>query len=184
MKPCRYLPLSKGLLIVGTTVFSAVALICFCGAVLAFVEIFCCAVLSASQSALACSTAIFLLAIAFVISLGAYKFYTMETRKYSISEKGLTLSDRNKNFYEWSEISEISIVAYGASASLENYQSVICVFLEPRPEDFLRKILRSSFFAVLNQSRFVIIDYSRSVVDGIKEVYHCEIKDYREKQLR
>ena len=184
MKPCRYLWSNRVVLIVGTVIFSATALICVCAAVIAVAEFFHYPRLDGSQYILGSITIIFTLAIASFVFFLEYKFYTMETRKYSVSDKGLTLSDKGKCFYEWSEISEISIIAYGASASLANYQSVICVFLVPRPDEFLKKIIRSAFFGALNQRSFVIIDYSKHIAEEFAAFYPCEIKDYRDIQLK
>lgn len=184
MKPCRYLRSNKVVLIVGTVIFSATALICVCAALIAIAEFFRNPPLGGSQYILSSITIIFLLAIASLVVFLEYKFYTMETRKYSASDKGLTLSDKSKCFYEWSEISEISIVAHGANAALQNYQSVICVFLEPRSDEFLQKILRNAFFGALNQRSFVIIDYSKDIAEEFAAFYNREIKDYRNIQLK
>jgi len=181
MKLCRHKLCNKIMFVVGTVLFVGIALFMFCVAILSLIMLFC------SQSSVY-SIAILSSCLYFAIGSACvwivYKFSTFERRRYSVSEAGLTLSDRGKNLYKWSEINEISIAAYAASASGENYNSVLCVFLKPRSEEFLKKILRSYKWAVNNQKNFVIIDYSPEIAAEFAEFYQGEIMDYRGTQLR
>lgn len=112
------------------------------------------------------------------------QWYTFETRKFSVLTEGLSVSHKGEmTFYPWDQIYEIAIVASEASASLDNYQTVICCFLKPKPDDFLRKILRSHLYGALHQADFVVIDYSHRIDHLFTETYPREIQDYRKIQL-
>lgn len=125
----------------------------------------------------------------FPVSLGIYFIYagkklaSFEKRKYAISEEGLSLNDKQKNFYPWEEIHEIGIYAFDANAARDRYDIVICLFLAPRPDDFLSKILTNPFmYAQRNQERFIIIDYSESTHKELSAAYRNKINDFRKKQ--
>jgi len=109
--------------------------------------------------------------------------YTFENRKFTITEEGIFLNDKNRKCYKWDEISEIALMCFAASSSLQNYQTVICCILYPPPENFLRKILRSYIYGVKNQKKFIIIDYSTSIFDDFLSFSHRNILDYRDIQL-
>lgn len=136
-------------------------------------------VLNVVQLGVSCCSLVFSLLL-FCLSI---ECYSMETRKYEIDANGIRIRDKIEKFYFWHEISEIAIVAYAASASLQNYQTVICCFFRPRTKDFLSKILHSYIYGVMNQDNFVIIDYKPSILDEFSNVYPGIITDYRKKQL-
>lgn len=122
-----------------------------------------------------------MLAITFasIMLLLIIKFSTFETRKYAISEIGIRLNDKKKSYYAWSEISEVAIIGYAAAASLQSYQSVVCVFLEPKTKDSLNKILCNNFYGYFHQECFVLIDYTPSVLNEFVKFFPGEIVDYR-----
>lgn len=119
----------------------------------------------------------------FLIRL-CYQSFRMELRLFSISKEGISLgySQKTTDFYSWEKIDEIAISAYQASASRQAYQTVICIFLEPRRNNFVQKIL-GSFYAMENMDRFVLIDYSEDVYAQLASVYFRKIEDYRPQQV-
>lgn len=114
-----------------------------------------------------------------------YQSSRMERRLFSISEEGITLGYNIKTTVScsWEKIDEIAISAYQASASRQAYQTVICIFLEPRRNDFVQEIL-GSFYALENMDRLVLIDYSEDVYAQLAFVYPQKIEDYRPQQVR
>ena len=130
-----------------------------------------------------------------VVSLGAFFVtvlmvrlsvicYRLENRMFSITRAGITLTFKKiKEFYTWDQIYEVAIVAYAANAGLQNYDTVICCFLKPRPTNFSKKILRGYFYGAKHTNDFVIIDYSCSIHDAIASSYPGDIHDYRKEQL-
>lgn len=123
------------------------------------------------------------LGISFILFNLSIKWFSMENRKYSINAKGIRIKDNRERFYSWDQISEVAIVVYAASASLQNYQTVICCLFRPRTKDFLRRILHSYLYGVMNQDNFVIIDYEPSIIEELSNVYPDIIADYRKQQL-
>lgn len=121
--------------------------------------------------------------IAFFLFRLSVKCYSMESRKFSLSKDGIMLSDNDNSFYAWNNVQEVAIVAYAASASLQNYQTIICCFLKPKPTNFLHRILRSYIYGVMNQDNFIIIDFHPTIVERFSAVYPGEIFDYRNKQI-
>lgn len=125
------------------------------------------------------------------ISVGIYLIYagkklaSFEKRKYAISEEGLSLNDKQETFYQWEQIHEIGIYAFDANAAQDRYDTVICCFLAPRPDNFLSKILSNPFmYGQRNQEKFVIIDYSESAYEELSTAYPNIIKDFRQEQNR
>ena len=108
--------------------------------------------------------------------------HTLESRRFSVSEEGLTLSDKGKCFYKWSEIYDINIVAFGASSSLQSFESVVCCYLRPWTMQDQKKLLTGYFFAARNPNRFVIIDYDPAIVAEFARFYHRPILDWRKRQ--
>lgn len=119
----------------------------------------------------------------FLFLLGV-KCYTFENRKYVLNKDGITIRDNKNLFYSWNQVYEVAIVVFAASASLQNYQTVICCFFKPPKQHCLDRILSSYIYGIMNTSNFVIIDYSPSAMDGFTAQYPKTIIDYREKQLR
>jgi hypothetical protein len=112
------------------------------------------------------------------------QWYTFEARKFSVSKEGFLVSCKGKiAFYTWNQIHEVAVVATEASASLDNYQTVICCFLKPKSNSFLHKILRSHHYGALHQEDFVVIDYSQRIERMFTESYPGKIQDYRGIQL-
>lgn len=111
--------------------------------------------------------------------------FRMERRLFSLSAEGIELgySNEKTRFYTWDRIEEIGISAFQASASRQSYETVICVFLKPKPDDFVQGILRLSY-GLKNMEQFALIDYSEEIVAQLKAVYHKPITDYRPQQIR
>lgn len=110
--------------------------------------------------------------------------WMFENRKFALSKEGIALGDGQKPFYRWDEVYEVAVAAFGASASLQNYQTVICCFLKPRTVDFSHKILRSYLYGIRHQDAFVIVDYSPAMIEKFSAVYPGIISDYREEQIK
>ena len=115
----------------------------------------------------------------------AISFYcsAFEKRKFAVSNDGITISDRKTSFFRWDEVNEVAILIFAASASLQNYQTVICVFLKPKTDAALKKILRSYIYGTRHMDEVVMIDYSPTVLENIAAVYPGTILDHRKEQL-
>ena len=114
-------------------------------------------------------------------SINCYKF---ENRKYKLTTAGIIIKDKYSSLFEWAKIEDIVIVAYGASASRQNYDSVICCLLHPLNDEFLKKMLCSYNYGIKNTKRFIVIDYSPETVAELASLYPKGILDFRQKQLR
>ncbi len=110
--------------------------------------------------------------------------YTLENRKFQITADGLIVQNKHCSFFDWNAIESVIIVAYAASASRQNYQTVVCCMLQPMEKDFPGKILRSYLYGAKNTKKVVIIDYSPAIVEEFTLLYPGNILDLREKQLR
>lgn len=106
-----------------------------------------------------------------------------EMRRFMLVKDGLIIgySKKNSHLISWSSISEIAVSAFQASASREQHQNVICFFLYPKPNDFESKILNYSY-GIRNRDRFVLIDYSDTLLDQLLDLYPGKINDYRNRQ--
>lgn len=115
--------------------------------------------------------------------LNSYKF---ESRKYSISKSGIEIYSRSKQvcFIPWEEINEICISVFSTTSALQSYQEVICIFITPRPPNFLQKMARGYYYAVRNFDHFVVIDYTQDELNILQGVYPGAISDYRSIQIR
>ena len=109
--------------------------------------------------------------------------FLMENRKYTLDEFGVRVKGRKETFYKWEDIHEIIIAAYAASASLQIYETVICVCFQPKPDGFPKRILHSYIYGVTHQKEFLIIDYDPETKEKIDNLYHGSITDIRKMQL-
>lgn len=109
--------------------------------------------------------------------------YAFENRKYQPTMEGLAVADRYYSLIDWDSIEDILIVAYAASASRQNYETVLVCMLQHRDDDFLQKILGSYLYGVKNRHKFVIIDFSFAVAEELSSFYPREILDLRNEQL-
>lgn len=107
----------------------------------------------------------------------------LECRRFHITQKGLYYGYRfgTAEFISWTDVEEVAISGFQASASRHRFQTVICVFLQNREESFLDGIL-SDFYGAKHIDQFVLIDYTQEVYEQISSVYGKEIADYREMQ--
>ncbi len=123
------------------------------------------------------------LAIGLQFVVFAFKANTFESKKYTANEEGIAVYCGRKVFlYKWDEISEMIIAAYAASANLQNYQTVICVFFSPRDVSFLKKILHSYFYGVMNQNKFLVLDFDNTTAVRLSSLSYKTIVDYRKEQ--
>lgn len=179
MNRCRYLPFSRLMLVLWNIVFSSLLFVICTGTILLILH-------ALSLSSLTCLdvfTLVLLLGIGVFTVFLTVKFNKMEMRKYKLTEDGISLNDKGETFYSWESIDKIGIAAFGSSASLQNYQTVICVLLEHEPPFFWDRILHSYLYGLFKQKTVVIIDYTPSVLESIAFVYPRQILDYRKQQL-
>lgn len=117
------------------------------------------------------------------LGLDGYKF---ESRKYSISESGITVSSHRKQVrtIPWEEVNEICISVFSTTSALQSYQEVICIFTLPRASNFLEKIAHSYYYAARNLDSFIVIDYTENTMNILRSVYPGKISDVRNEQLR
>ena len=113
------------------------------------------------------------------------QYYCFESRKYVASERGLTIVSifRKTQTIPWSDVFEIGIYAFDATANLERYTNVYCIFLKPKPEGTERKLLGSNVFAVKNMDWLVVIDYSQESKMVLEKFSTIKIEDNRSSQL-
>ena len=180
MKPCRSTRTSMVTSLLGIAVFSIGI---FLG-IYSTINLILSTISSPQLSTMECVTTVFI-ALAALTSTSALVFFLvnfikMETRKYAVSKDGLCVGSTSLKFFPWSEVSEVAVVRYGASASLQNYQSVICVFLEEKHKDTLEKLLRNNFWGVLHQKSTIIIDLTPATIRDFLTDYPGIITDYRE----
>ena len=109
--------------------------------------------------------------------------FLMENRKYALDKSGIWVKDRKEQFYHWEDICEIIIAAYAASASLQNYDTIICICFNPKPAGFAKKILRNYIYGIAHQADFIIIDYTPEAEARIATQYRKKITDIRKIQL-
>lgn len=105
--------------------------------------------------------------------------YAFEARKYCITPEGLFVGRRKKAFYTWEQIYEIGIYPYGAAASLQVFDKVICCSFVPPSANFKRDLFHNPrFYGERNLEKFVIIDYDKETIKAFSNVYPKEIIDY------
>lgn len=116
----------------------------------------------------------------------ALKSYRFESRRYSISQSGITVSSLHEQFMfiPWDKINGICVSIFNGTANLQRYQKVICCFILPEPSKFQSKILRGYCYAIRNYEHFVVIDYTKSEYDAFKNAYPGEIIDYSNEQIQ
>ena len=105
-------------------------------------------------------------------------------RKFEISTNGIEvyeLDGQNRKF-SWEDINDIAISAFQISASRQRYQTVICVFFQKPPSDFITGISRYTY-AANKLEQFVVLDYSKSLHDKIVLYSGKRIQDYRGLQI-
>ena len=184
MRPCRYTLQGK------TSKYAALLLYPTIAAVTFFEGIYC--LYCALTMYLGQYPQFFLMVGAFVASLGiavllidlSVNCYIFENRKFQLTVEGLVVTDKHCSIFDWALIEDVFVVAFAASASRQNYQTVVCCMLQSWNEDFLRKILRSYLYGIKNTKKFIIIDYSPALVDELTLLYPKKILDLRKKQLQ
>lgn len=183
MNRCRYTVTSKLGLFSAILLYPAIGLVVLIVGVYILSDI----CISQKQMNLSIMVELFISFVAFCISFLLFylsiKCYIMESRKYAITPTGVVINNFGQACYSWDAICEIAIIAYAASASLQNYQTVICCFLKPPNQYVLSRLLKSYVYGAINTDKFVIIDYHPNTLDKIRDNYPRVIVDYREKQL-
>ena len=116
----------------------------------------------------------------------AIPFCLINTTKYRVVEKGIEVGGplRRTKLYIWNQIYSIGVYAYGSNAGLNGYFSGICVFLKPVPAWFSSGAIKSSLMTARWARTMIRIDYSLSVLNELSAVYHGEIHDYRDGQIK
>lgn len=183
MSRCRYAPISTLGRFSALLLYPAVSFVTFAGGIYLLFDFFSSNMNWGSHAILQFLFLLFPFAVSLFLFLLGVMCYRMENRKYATNTEGIIVRDYTDTFYSWDQIYEIAIVAYGASASLQSYQTVICCFLKPPEQHFLSKILTSYIYGARNTKNFVLIDYSPSVANEFAANYPREISDYRRKQL-
>lgn len=131
-----------------------------------------------------------LLAIISSIVLASFLFYMsrkcsiIEERHISISSLGFTIRDKSDRWYAWDSIGTIGIIAYAASASKQNYQTQICIFIEPVNDVVLRKLRDSYLYGAFNHDKLILLDFDQSVLSTLKMCNCTPVLDLRTKQRR
>lgn len=132
------------------------------------------------------------LTVVCVISLSAFflhmsrKCYIMESRYVVFDQYGFEFGygkNGTGKRYEWQKVDEIGIIAYAASASKQNYQTQICIFLKPVNDMCLRKLRDSYLYGVFNLNDFVLLDYDLLVIEKLNKCKSPSIHDLRIKQM-
>ena len=121
--------------------------------------------------------------LSFLLKL-SYHSLCLEYRKFEISTNGIEvyeLDGQNRKF-SWEDINDIAISAFQISASRQRYQTVICVFFQKPPSDFITGISRYTY-AANKLEQFVVLDYSKSLHDKIVLYSGKRIQDYRGVQI-
>jgi hypothetical protein len=100
-------------------------------------------------------------------------------RKYQITNEGIRVSDKGKNFYSWNEIYGIGIYPLDVAQDLQTCDKVICCFLQP-PEEKIQEILQANkhLYVEMNQEKVLIIYYNETVYEELLAAYPGEIPDY------
>lgn len=110
--------------------------------------------------------------------------YLMETRQISIDSYGFAVRNKSERRYAWNEIGGIGIVAYAASASKLNYQTQICIFLEPISDEALKHLRDSYLYGAFKRYKYVLIDYNEIILNRIAMQSQVQIDDLRPHQMK
>ena len=178
MDDCRYTPISRFGRYSALFFYPVIGIICIAAGIWALID----SVMRGQFGGMTIYCMAMTSGISFLMFALSFWFYTFENRKFLVSIDGISVSDKGKSFYRWNEVHGVAISAFAATASLQNYQTVICVFLKPETETILRKILRSYIYGARHRDKVVIIDYSSAMLYKIASVYPGAILDCRKKQ--
>ena len=179
MDDCRYTPISRFGRYSALFFYPVIGIICIAAGIWALID----SVMSGQFGSMTICCMVLVSGISFLMFALSFWFYRFESRKFLVSIEGISVSDKGKSFYRWDEVHGVTISAFAAAASLQNYQTVICVFLKPETETILRKILRSYIYGARHRDQVLIIDYSSAMLDKIASVYPGTILDCRKEQL-
>lgn len=123
------------------------------------------------------------LTAAFMLNM-SWKCYRMESRRTAFRQDGFDIQDgRSIMHFTWERIDCIAIIVYAASASRQNYQTQICIFLDTIDNACLRKLRDNYLFGAFNLERFVLLDYELSMIEKLQTKANRDILDLRGKQL-
>ena len=108
-----------------------------------------------------------------------------ECRKCMVDAQGITVigPGRSQTFYKWDALYGVGIAAYGASASRQRYQKVLCCFLTPPGPGTLRRICDSYVWGAGHTKDVLILDLESSAAAEIRARYPGKIVDHRKAQL-
>lgn len=121
--------------------------------------------------------------------------YTIDSREYEIDSEGIVLryAKLYRKRYAWNEITEISICdIHHAPKNRDSFDIAIRILVgtEDKSRESLASILsgidnwRSYEYEVKNFQKIIILDYSRSRVEKIREASRKEVKDYLTAQAK
>ncbi len=121
--------------------------------------------------------------IVFFIKL-SIRCFRLETRRIAFEKAGFTVRDREDRRYTWDQVSGIGVIAYGASASKEIYQTEICIFLEPITKKDLKKLRDSYLYGAFHPEKFVFLDHTPSALEAVSKCCPFPISDYCDEQIK
>lgn len=111
------------------------------------------------------------------------KIYRLENRAIALTEYGFSIKDGFDKQYAWKQISCVGIIIFSATASKQNYSTQICIFLRDPCRSDLKKLRDSYLYGAFNYDKFILIDYTPTLLDKLTQSYALTIVDYRHEQL-
>lgn len=112
----------------------------------------------------------------------SYMCYRMESRQIAIDQHGFTLRNRVAKRVSWDNVCCIGKLMYAASASRQNYQKVICIFLVEANNQNLKKLYESYRYGVMNQEKFILMDDDDVLLDTLVSRSGIPIVDFCTRQ--
>lgn len=114
----------------------------------------------------------------------AYNSLRLEFRRFFITKDGFVIYELfgKTRKCTWSDINAIVVSAFQISASRQGFQTVICIFYDEQPSDFVTG-MSSYFYGLRNLDKFVIMDYNEELYNEISNLSQKRIVDYRSLQV-
>ena len=112
----------------------------------------------------------------------SYMCYRMESRQIAIDQHGFTIRDRVDKRVSWDNVCCIGKLMYAASASKQNFQKVVCIFLEEASDRNLKRLYESYRYGVRNQNIFILMDEDCVLLDTMTDLSGIPIIDFCTRQ--
>lgn len=109
--------------------------------------------------------------------------FSFATQKAAFSKTGFAASEQGQ-IHPWSEVGEISIIAFDSTSGKMLYQTEVCISRQPLAKKDLRRLCGSCVYGISNQKRFLLLDYSEPLLQEIQDLSGLPIIDHRPEQLK